>query len=139
MSLKHISSGFVVYRKNKVIEYLLILNVKGHWDFPKGHVEEGESILEGGYRELEEETGIKREEIKIENCREEIEYDYYENNVLNHKKVYFFLARYVGEGNISLSQEHKGYAWLSFDEALNYIKYKEQKDVLKKCNSFLNN
>ena len=30
----------------------------GHWDFPKGHIDEGESEIQTALRELEEETGI---------------------------------------------------------------------------------
>ncbi|MEB3272419.1 MAG: NUDIX domain-containing protein, partial [Prochlorothrix sp.] len=38
--------------------YLLILHQKGHWAFPKGHAEPGESPLETARREVEEETGL---------------------------------------------------------------------------------
>lgn len=37
---------------------LLILRL-GHWDFPKGHLEAGETLSECALREVEEETGIR--------------------------------------------------------------------------------
>ena len=30
----------------------------GHWDFPKGHIDDGETEIQTALRELEEETGI---------------------------------------------------------------------------------
>eukprot|EP01104_Vermistella_antarctica_P003414 TRINITY_DN13604_c0_g1_i1.p1 TRINITY_DN13604_c0_g1~~TRINITY_DN13604_c0_g1_i1.p1 ORF type:complete len:414 (-),score=91.78 TRINITY_DN13604_c0_g1_i1:152-1393(-) len=43
---------------------LLLLKHRHRYDLPKGHVEEGEEHIETAYRELMEETGIKRTEIK---------------------------------------------------------------------------
>jgi 8-oxo-dGTP pyrophosphatase MutT (NUDIX family) len=33
------------------------------WGFPKGHVDEGETVTEGALRELEEETGVTIDDI----------------------------------------------------------------------------
>ena len=52
--------GAIVYRKHHGnLEILLIKHINsGHWSFPKGHVEEGESEMETAVREIKEETGI---------------------------------------------------------------------------------
>ena len=57
------SCGAIVYRKfHGNIELLLIKNQNGgHWSFPKGHVEEGETEEQTAVREIMEETGISRE------------------------------------------------------------------------------
>lgn len=39
-------------------EFLLVQHVAGHWSFPKGHAEKGESPMETALRELREETGL---------------------------------------------------------------------------------
>ena len=54
------SCGAVVFRKyHGNIELLLIKHVVGgHWSFPKGHVEPGETETETAIREIKEETGI---------------------------------------------------------------------------------
>jgi 8-oxo-dGTP pyrophosphatase MutT (NUDIX family) len=54
------SCGAIVYRKHHGnLEILLIKHINsGHWSFPKGHVEEGESEMETAVREIKEETGI---------------------------------------------------------------------------------
>ena len=37
---------------------LLMINRQNHWDIPKGHIEEGESLEQCAIREVEEETGV---------------------------------------------------------------------------------
>ncbi|MFW6214531.1 MAG: NUDIX domain-containing protein [Alkalispirochaetaceae bacterium] len=59
---KHAKScGFVVYCKRwGNIKYLLVKHEDdGHWGFPKGHVEVGESEEETAFRETEEEVGLR--------------------------------------------------------------------------------
>lgn len=50
------AAGGVVQNEQK--EVLSIFRL-GHWDLPKGKVEEGESLEESAVREVEEETGIQ--------------------------------------------------------------------------------
>ena len=49
------SCGCIIINKNKV---LLIKQTKGHWGFPKGHVEKDETEIETAIREVKEETNI---------------------------------------------------------------------------------
>ncbi|MFI4859740.1 MAG: bis(5'-nucleosyl)-tetraphosphatase [Phycisphaerales bacterium JB063] len=39
-------------------EFLLVQHHAGHWAFPKGHADEGESPLQAAQREMLEETGL---------------------------------------------------------------------------------
>ena len=62
---RHRAAGTVVclvdggYEGNKFNGKLKFLLIKGDfgWEFPKGHIEDGESSLEAARRETEEETG----------------------------------------------------------------------------------
>jgi putative (di)nucleoside polyphosphate hydrolase len=46
------------------------------WQMPQGGLDPGESPLEGAYRELEEETGIRRELVElVEQAKDELTYD----------------------------------------------------------------
>jgi len=71
---KETSAGAVIFRKeNNEIYYLLLHYESGHWDFPKGNIEEGEKEEETVKREAAEETGV--EDIKIvEGFKEWIKY-----------------------------------------------------------------
>ena len=60
--MKEISAGAVLYtRKQDGILYLLIKDFHGNYGFPKGHLEEGETLKEAAQREILEEVGIKTE------------------------------------------------------------------------------
>ncbi|MBD3304395.1 NUDIX domain-containing protein, partial [Candidatus Woesearchaeota archaeon] len=50
-------SGGIIFNNGK---YLLVKHKEGgHWDFPKGHAEEGETEEETALREIYEETGLR--------------------------------------------------------------------------------
>ena len=51
---KEKSCGAIIYNKNK--EVLIVKHNAGHWDFPKGHVEENETEIQTAIREVKEET-----------------------------------------------------------------------------------
>ena len=64
------SVGAVIFRRTQDasdvdVEYLLIQYPHGHWEFPRGHVEDGESELDTAYREIEEEVGITKDELRL--------------------------------------------------------------------------
>lgn len=40
-------------------------DVRGAWQLPQGGLERGETTLEGAYREVEEETGLRPRELKL--------------------------------------------------------------------------
>lgn len=54
------SCGAIVYRKSHGnTEILLIKHINsGHWSFPKGHMEAGETEIETAIREIKEETSV---------------------------------------------------------------------------------
>ena len=54
------SCGAIVYRKSHGnTEILLIKHINsGHWSFPKGHMEDGETEIETAIREIKEETSV---------------------------------------------------------------------------------
>ena len=54
------SCGAIVYRKHHGnTEILLIKHINsGHWSFPKGHVEQGETEVETALREIKAETSL---------------------------------------------------------------------------------
>ncbi len=53
----------VLNKKNKIFVAKRIDNAKNFWQMPQGGINEGEDYLSAAYRELEEETSIKKVEL----------------------------------------------------------------------------
>jgi 8-oxo-dGTP pyrophosphatase MutT (NUDIX family) len=141
------SVGVVPFHaKGHAVEYLLLhypsrrkagKRSAGHWDFPKGHVEKGETELATAARELEEETGIPDAEF-VHGFREIISFFFrsYDSKQLVKKKVVFYLAEAKSK-KTRISWEHVGYEWLPYEKALEKLTFKNAKNVLGKAHAFL--
>jgi bis(5'-nucleosidyl)-tetraphosphatase len=132
------SSGAVIFSNNKELnksEFLLLHYASGHWDFPKGNIEDGEDEVQAAYREIFEETGIQNVHF-VEGFRKKIQYYYRRGDILIQKEVIFYLA-ITNTKEITLSNEHIGYAWKDYVEAMNQLTYKSAQDLLKEVKMFL--
>tara|TARA_Y100000031_G_C7948002_1_gene260183 strand:- start:133 stop:549 length:417 start_codon:yes stop_codon:yes gene_type:complete len=129
------SAGFVIFKETlNSVAYLLLHNVKGHWDFPKGLIEEGEEPLAAAKREAKEEADLTHLEV-IEGFHEKVSYDFKEGGEEFTKHVDYFLAEC--SDTVLLSDEHDEAVWVSYEEALSKLKFKEAKQVLEKAQNFL--
>lgn len=135
--LREISAGAVVFYLNDVIKYLLLHYEAGHWDFPKGAIEAGESEIDTVKREIWEETGIEDMEI-IPGFKKTIHYFYRKSKQLVRKTVIFYLARSLTR-EVTLSYEHVGYVWLDYEKAMKKLTFKTARNTLKEAHEFLIN
>ena len=119
------SCGCIVLNdKNQV---LLIHNNAGHWDFPKGHVEEGETEIQTAIREVKEETNI---DVEVnDKYRYTVEYSPKEAVI---KEVVLFLAKNISNNKEAQLEEVSEVQWVDFEEALDKITYDTSKQVLQK-------
>lgn len=130
---KETSAGAIIFFQNKNIrEYLLLYYLGGHWDFPKGHVELGENPIETVIREVKEETNLNIKIIK--NFQRSVIYNFRDHGELVIKEVIFFLAKSKSQ-KVKLSNEHKGYVWLTYKKAIELITY--NKKLLIEAENFL--
>ncbi|MCX6710025.1 MAG: NUDIX domain-containing protein [Candidatus Woesearchaeota archaeon] len=130
------SCGAVIFREFEGRNLFLILKHKaGHWDFSKGHVEGSESGIETAKREAVEETGIGELNF-FEGFLERIGYFFKEGGIIHKKEVFFYLAK-TSEEKVNLSFEHTAFEWLSYEDALNKVTFKNSKKVLKSAQEFL--
>ncbi len=128
----------VVFRRAKGgFEFLLLEHELGHWEFPKGKIEEGEGKQETARRELMEETGINRVSF-VGGFRETLKYSYRRKGRSIFKTVFYYLAE-TRRKRVKISSEHRGFAWLPFADASRRLTYKNSKNVLGKAMAVLRN
>ncbi len=130
------SCGLVLFREQDGERLFLLLHYPGgHWDFPKGHVEEGEREHETASRELLEETGIA-DITFVDGFREKIDYKHGKKENPLHKLVVFFLAK-TDLKDVRLSHEHHDFVWLPYEESQKKLTYNNAKNLLEKAKNFL--
>ena len=120
---------------NSEPEYLLLHYAAGHWDFPKGNIETGESEKQAAAREIREETGITNVEF-LESFRMKIEYKYRHGKKLVRKQVVLYLAQ-THTRQVILSYEHIGFAWRKFDEAIQQLTFRNATNLLSAAKEYL--
>ncbi len=122
-------------RKKKMIDYVFGLSVRvlltdednkililkrstdsktnpGKWEFPGGKVDQGESFDQALIREVYEETNLK---ISLEHV-----VGISEQNLHLIRAVHIIMSGKIIEGNLTLSSEHEGYAWVFFENLDKY-------------------
>ena len=139
---KEQSAGAVIFRiENKQPYYLLLHYPTGkqtkreYWDFPKGHLEKGETEKQAAAREVQEETGL-REIAFVPEFKERIQYYFRVEEKTIFKTVVFFLA-FTKEKQVTISFEHEGFVWLSFEMALKQLKFANARRILTRAHHFL--
>ena len=130
------SAGIVVFRQmDGERKYLLLNHGGGHWDFPKGKIEAGESKRETAFRELKEEANISA--TMIDGFEQKLTYYFIApDGERIHKTVYFFVGE-ADSGVVSISHEHKEFIWLSYADATQKVTYKNAEQVLMYADAFL--
>lgn len=130
--------------------FLLIQHQAGHWGFPKGHADPGESALETAKRELEEETGIREYEVLEEPSFVEHysfvqegkpssvkHYSFAKEGEPIEKIVTYFVA-FVNSMEVQLqAEEIQNSAWSSFEEAVKLITFDANRQVLREVKAYL--
>lgn len=124
------SCGAIVYRKfHGNTEILLIKHINsGHWSFPKGHVEPGETETETAQREIKEETSI--DVIIDPTFRETVSYSPKKDTI---KVVVYFLAKAKNVDFIPQEDEIAEIRWVDIAYAANILSYENDKTIVSKA------
>lgn len=133
---RELSAGAIIfYRSGKKIEYLLLHHDADYWNFPKGHIEAGESILAAARREVQEETGLTDLNF-IPGFKVQDKYIFQFNQQKIFKIVIFLLAQAKNQ-EVKVSDEHQDFRWLSYEQTMKQLKFKNIKTILQQANDFI--
>jgi 8-oxo-dGTP pyrophosphatase MutT (NUDIX family) len=132
MDKKEFSAGGVIIKKEgSAIKVLLIKDRFGHWTWPKGHLEKGETPEEAALREIAEETGLSSAVI-ISKIGEQ-KYDFSRKDVNIHKVVDIFLVEATGDEKLEAElEEIREAKWFGPEAAVKAIEYEGSKEMLSK-------
>jgi len=136
---KEVSAGFIIFRRTKEGPKFLLLYDRGRdWNFPRGKLGEEEKSFQAAFRETQEETGLGRGDLKVKRgfkAYERFAFRRYQKKIF--KIVIFYLAE-TSKKQIRLSDEHEGFGWFRYQDAMKLIKsYKDRETVLKQANEFI--
>ena len=137
---------------------VLVTQHSGHkgWDFPKGHLEAGESSEQAALREVEEETGIR---ARILSKVGQTQYFYWEEKEPHSatsdakamevkasrgkqkvfKTVTFFLMEFISEGEATTAFEVSDKVWLPVDEVSEKLTFKDTKKLWEEAKTRIKN
>lgn len=136
---KTISAGIIIFRRTEDgLKYLLLYKGKNYWNFPKGKIEMGERSYETALREIYEETGLQRNDLRVTP-----NFKAFERFVFQHQKEKIFrvVILYLAETKnpqIKISPEHEGFGWFTIAEAKKILtKHPDTFRILQRAHWFL--
>src|SRR5438105_15585676 len=139
------SAGGVVFRRPQPdapvadIRILLLQQEAGKGMRPKGTIEAGETPEAVALREVAEETGLHNVRIVQDLGEERYLFFWKTEDTYYDKTVHYYLMEFLG-GEETCPQREEGFVrcdWVSVAEALERIKYKETREVVRKAEAVL--
>lgn len=125
-----------ILQTNHARQFLLIQHNAGHWGFPKGHADPGESALQAACREFVEETGISDYTI-IEGVSFSEQYPFTRGGQKFEKTVIYFPAWVKSTTVHCQEQEIQAYVWADYEQAIARLSFEGAKNVLIQVNQYL--
>jgi len=117
--------------------FLLVHHQKGHWGFPKGHAEPGETSTQTALRELAEEAGITScrligDELFVER------YAFINKKGKRVDKTVTFFIGLVDDPAVTVQpQEVQDHAWLTAQAVLDRLTFPEARELFGRVLAFL--
>ncbi len=117
--------------------FLLVQHHAGHWGFPKGHPEKGESPMESAIRECDEETGVKLSFV-LESPFFEERYSFEKRSGQRVEKVVtYFLAVVSSEKAKRQEKEIADLAWGNADKTHKRLTFHAGEHLLEEVLDYL--
>jgi len=127
------SCGAIVFylKENKEQVLLIKHSNSGHWSFPKGHVEAGETEVETAVREIFEETGVKAN--LDTRFREVVTYSPKKDVI---KDVIYFFGTSDSYETVKQESEVSEIMWVDISKVLKCVSYRNDKELVTKAIRF---
>ncbi len=126
---------------------MILYHGRGYWNFPKGKIESEEKSFQTALREIKEETGLSRDDLKFNQHFKTYEKFNFWRKIENKpqrifKIVIFYLAetrkKAIKISEMKEGQPHEGFGWFTYREALKILsKHKDSQRVLKQAHEAL--
>jgi 8-oxo-dGTP pyrophosphatase MutT (NUDIX family) len=135
-----LSAGGVVFRGEKDRLEVVIVSVGGQnrWQLPKGLVDPGEKPEITAVREAREEAGVDSEVVQH---LETIEYWFAGldggERVRFHKRVHFYLLRYLAGDTGDHDWEVNEARWVPIDDAASQLTFEGERSVMERARALL--
>jgi 8-oxo-dGTP pyrophosphatase MutT (NUDIX family) len=133
---EQVSAGGVVFRRDNERVDVVIVAVGGNnrWQLPKGLVEKDEDPKLAAVREAREEGGIDSEVVEH---IETVEYWYAGldkgERVRFHKRVHFYLLRYLSGDTSNHDWEVNEARWVPIDDAAGQLAFDNERRVVEQA------
>jgi 8-oxo-dGTP pyrophosphatase MutT (NUDIX family) len=117
-------AGAIVVRPTKSEPRILLVTARrnpDNWIFPKGHVEDGESLEDAALREALEEAGVDGDVVDHAGS---MTFDFGDNNYT----VHYFVVTTSASGE---SREGRRFRWCRYKQAIKRLAYDETRDLLR--------
>lgn len=129
---REVSAGGVVFRQTQAGPEFALIKAGGHWSFPKGSVEKGETVDAAALREISEETGLPRPYLRIVRRLPDVEYAFRWSGVLVFKTVHNFLVELVRDAPVDPQlSEIEAVEWFAADTAARSVGFKNARETLE--------
>lgn len=116
--------------------FCIVRHAGGHWTFPKGHAEAGESKIEAATRELFEETGLRGIDVRTDRTYVE-EYEFESEKGICRKTVEFFRGFVEDCPPVTPAEgfgdEVTEARWTTYNEAMGLLSFPEAKEILRQA------
>jgi len=143
--MREIASGIVIYCKTaEGPRFLLLYHGGKYWNFPKGKLELShedkrgrETSFAAALREVFEETGLRKQDLRFQEWfKVHDRYSYTRKKQRVFKIVTFYLAE-TSRRTVRISEEHHGYGWFLYREAVRVLEYRNLRIVLKQAHDVI--
>jgi 8-oxo-dGTP pyrophosphatase MutT (NUDIX family) len=121
------------------VHILLLQHETGKWMLPKGTIEHGETPEAVALREVAEETGLHNVRIVADLGEERYMFFWRTEDTYYDKTVHYYLLEWLG-GEDPRPQREEGFVrceWVPVPDALDRIKYKETRQVVRRAQDVL--